>query len=347
MAFYCSTMLAIALELAVHNPAYEDIASKFFEHFVAIVDAINTLGGTGLWDERDGFYYDALRDEHGRTTPLRVRSLVGLVPLFAVEVFEQERLDCLPGFTKRMNWFLEHRKDLARNIAYMECSRDGHGHAPRGRPRAHYLLAIPSRQRLQRVLGYLLDEQEFLSPHGIRSLSRVHLDQPFSLRLNGETFTCAYCPGESDSGLFGGNSNWRGPVWMPMNYLLLEALERYEHFYGGDLRIPTRGEPLGVTLRQAIGMIRQRLARLFLPGEDGRRPALPQPLYREDPHFRDLLLFHEYFHAETGQGLGASHQTGWTALVVHLLREARNHDAARRAAEPRADAPPVATAPPL
>jgi hypothetical protein len=314
MAFYCSTMLAIALELAVHNPAYEDIASKFFEHFVAIVDAINTLGGTGLWDEQDGFYYDAMRDEHDCTTPLRVRSLVGLVPLFAVEVFEHDLLDRLPGFTKRMNWFLEHRKDLARNIAYMECG----GHVGRHR-HAHYLLAIPSRERLRRVLKYLLDEEEFLSPHGIRSLSKVHKDHPFSLQVNGEAFTCSYCPGESDTGLFGGNSNWRGPVWMPMNYLLLEALERYEHFYGRDLRISTRERPDGITLQEAIATVRQRLASLFLPGAGGRRPALPNPLYAADPHFRDLLLFHEYFHAETGQGLGASHQTGWTALIVHLL----------------------------
>jgi len=321
MAFYCSTMLAIALELAMHNPAYEDIASKFFEHFVAIVDAINTLGGTGLWDETDGFYYDHLRADDS-STPLRVRSLVGLVPLFAVEVFEKQKLEKLPGFTKRMKWFLENRRDLARNIAYMD-THSGHNCPPE--MSGHFLLAVPSRERLSRVLRYVFDETEFLSPFGVRSVSKVHKDRPFSLNINGEEHGVTYCPGESTTSLFGGNSNWRGPIWMPMNYLLLEALERYEHFYGPEMpiQLPGGSKPLS----KAILELRTRLASLFLPDSAGRRPCHgDSALYHADPACRDLLLFHEYFHGDTGQGLGASHQTGWTALCVHLLSRHLRHD---------------------
>ncbi|MGH7230111.1 MAG: MGH1-like glycoside hydrolase domain-containing protein, partial [Nitrospiraceae bacterium] len=219
MAFYCATMLSIALELATEDPVYEDMASKFFEHFVAIVDAMNTLGGTGLWDELDGFYYDQLHVE-GRTVPLRIRSLVGIIPLFAVEVLEADQIDRLPGFTKRMRWFLENRADLARHISYMKV--EGEAHAG-----DHRLLAIPSLDRLKRVLRYVLDESEFLSPYGIRSISRIHKDHPYVFRANGEEFRVDYVPGESGTGLFGGNSNWRGPIWFPINYLLIESLERY------------------------------------------------------------------------------------------------------------------------
>ena len=267
MAFYCSTMLAIALELATHNPAYEDIASKFFEHFVAIVDAINTVGGSGLWDETDGFYYDHLRAQD-RSTPLRVRSLVGLVPLFAVEVFDKQRLEKLQGFTKRMKWFLENRKDLARNIAYMDAHS---GHAANGEMNGHFLLAVPSKQRLSRVLRYVFDEAEFLSPYGVRSVSKVHKERPFSLNIDGEEHGVTYCPGESNTSLFGGNSNWRGPIWMPMNYLLLEALERYEYFYGPDMPIDLPGGSL--TLSKAVHELRRRLGSLFLPDDSGRRPC--------------------------------------------------------------------------
>jgi hypothetical protein len=344
MAFYCSTMLAIALELAQHNPAYEDIASKFFEHFISIVDAINTLGGNGLWDEQDGFYYDHLRAENGVNTPLRVRSLVGLVPLFAVEIFEQRTLDRLPGFTRRMNWFLQNRQDLARNIACMQCDA-GKKAERHERPHAHYLLAVPSRQRLERVLRYLLDESEFLSPFGIRSVSRIHKDRPFSLQLNGENFSVAYCPGESDTTLFGGNSNWRGPIWMPMNFLLIEALERYEHFYGDSLKIQLpSGESF--TLQQAIDQLRQRIANLFLPahGPAGTLQGRPchgdNPLYTR-PNWRHLLLFHEYFHPESGKGLGASHQTGWTALIATLLAPSGRHAGERNAAAGPRRAPAV------
>ena len=316
MAFYCATMLSMALELAQTNPAYEDMASKFFEHFVYITDAINSLGGTGLWDEQDGFYYDQLRLE-GRTIPLKVRSLVGVIPMFAVEVLHDEVLQSLPGFTKRMNWFLENRKDLARHIAYLELD------TPEGGRHEHRLLAIPSRERLVRVLRYLLDENEFLSPYGIRSVSRVHREHPYAFHVNGEEFRVNYVPGESDSSMFGGNSNWRGPIWFPLNYLLIEAIERYHHFYCDGLRVecPT-GSGVMMNLKEVAEELSRRLARIFLPDEHGLRACHgDERRYAEDPHWRDLILFYEYFHGDTGRGLGASHQTGWTALVVRLIEE--------------------------
>jgi hypothetical protein len=310
MAFFCATMLSMALELAADDPAYEDVASKFFEHFIAIADAINTLGGTGLWDEEDGFYYDHLH-LGDRTIPLRVRSLVGLLPLIAVEVLEARVIDGLPGFKKRMTWFLDNRKDLTRVISCMRRleADDSHGHR---------LLAIPSRDRLFRTLRYLLDEGEFLSPYGIRGLSRIHRERPYVFRVNGAEYRVAYVPGESDSGLFGGNSNWRGPIWFPVNYLLIEALERYHHFYGETLRVecPTGSGQL-MNLGQVAREIGRRLVRIFLPDREGRRPCHgTNAQFARDPYWRDLLLFHEYFHGDTGRGLGASHQTGWTALVL-------------------------------
>ena len=313
MAFYCVTMMAMALDLARDNPATEDMASKFFEHFIAIADAMNTLGGAGLWDEEDGFYYDQLRIGD-RSEPLRVRSLVGLIPLLAVEVLEDEAVARLPGFGKRMQWFVEHRRDLACQIA---CMDSGCGAGIHGRR----LLAIPSRARLERLLRYLFDENEFLSPYGIRSLSRYHRDHPFVFRANGEEYRVAYEPGESGSWLFGGNSNWRGPVWFPLNYLIIEALERYHHFYGDSLQMefPT-GSGCRMNLQQIASELARRLAGLFLPDARGRRPCHgDERRYADDPHWRDLLLFHEYFHGDTGRGCGASHQTGWTALVARLL----------------------------
>ena len=314
MAFYCNTMLAMALKLAERDPAYEDMASKFFEHFVAIVDSINFLGGHGLWDEQDGFYYDQLQID-GRTVPLKVRSLVGILPLIAVEVLEQEVISKLPGFTNRMQWFLDNRQDLARNISYLEMKgQNAH---------AHRLLAIPTRDRLVRVLHYVLDENEFLSPYGIRSLSRVHEKNPFVLSVDGRDYQVDYEPGESTSSLFGGNSNWRGPIWFPLNYLLIEALERYHHFYGDTLQVecPT-GSGRMLNLQQVATELSSRLASIFLPDEKGRRPCHgDEERFATDPHWRDLLLFHEYFHGESGRGLGASHQTGWTALVARCIED--------------------------
>jgi hypothetical protein len=314
MAFYCSTLLSMALELAETDPAMEDMASKFFEHFVHIVDAMNRLGGTGLWDEQDGFYYDQLHID-GRTAPLRVRSMVGIIPLFAVEVLETDALRRLSGFHRRMRWFLDHRPDLARHVSYME--RDETGGS------GHRLLAIPSRERLQRVLRYVLDENEFLSPHGIRSLSRVHRDQPFVLRYGRQEYRVGYVPGESDSAMFGGNSNWRGPIWLPLNFLLIEALERYHYFYGTELRVelPT-GSGRWVDLGEVACELSRRICGMFLPDRAGRRPCHgDNARFSGDGRWRDLLLFHEYFHGEDGRGLGASHQTGWTALVVRLLED--------------------------
>ncbi len=314
MAFFCVTMLSIALELAHEDHAYEDIASKFFAHFVAIVDAMNSLGSGGLWDEQDGFYYDQLL-VNGQTMPLCVRSMVGLIPLFAVEVLEGDIIDSLPGFCKRMNWFLENRKDLSQHISYMLGGGTHKG--------SHRLLAIPSRERLIRVLHYLLDEHEFLSPYGIRALSRVYLEHPYVFTLGGEAFSISYMPGESTTSLFGGNSNWRGPIWFPVNYLLIEALERYHHFYGDTLKVecPTGSDQM-MTLGEVAYELSRRLVSIFLPDEQGKRPWYGQDeRYATDPNWRDLTLFYEYFHGDTGKGLGASHQTGWTALVARLLHD--------------------------
>jgi hypothetical protein len=314
MAFYCATMLSMALELARDDAAYEDLASKFFEHFVAIVDAMNTLGGTGLWDEADGFYYDRLHAP-GQQVPLRVRSLVGLMPLIAVELLDHSTTDRLPGFSKRLSWFFENRPELSQ---YVTCREDdGHEHC------THRLLAIPTRERLERVLRYLLDESEFLSPYGIRSVSRVHQDHPYVFHADGREHRVDYVPGESNGWLFGGNSNWRGPIWFPINYLIVEALERYHKFYGDTLRVecPT-GSGKTMNLQEIAREISRRLARPFLADENGRRPVHDgDARYATDPHWRDLVLFYEYFHAESGRGVGASHQTGWTALVVRALED--------------------------
>ena len=314
MAFYSATMLSMALELAREDPAYEDMASKFFEHFVAIVDAMNHFGGSGLWDEQDGFYYDQLH-AGGREVPLRVRSLVGLAPLFAVELLEDAVIDKLPGFKKRLQWFLENRKDLARHISY--CDRGC------GEGAGLSLLAIPSRERLERMLRYMLDEREFLAPGGIRSLSQVHREQPYVFHADGREFRVDYVPAESNTGLFGGNSNWRGPIWFPMNYLLVECLERYHRFYGDSFKVecPTGSGRL-LNLQQVSREIARRLGGIFLPDAGGRRPCHGRdPRFGADPHWKDLVLFHEYFCGDTSRGVGASHQTGWTALAVRFVED--------------------------
>jgi hypothetical protein len=311
MAFYCSTMLSMALELAREDAVYEDIASKFFEHFVAIVDAMNSVGGTGLWDEQDGFYYDQLYLD-GKSTPLRVRSMVGTIPLFAVEVLDGNLIEKLPGFCKRMDWFLNNRKDLAKYISYMKPSDSEH---------KQYLLAVPTQQRLVRVLKYFLNEAEFLSPYGIRSVSRYHLDHPYIFHADGKEYGVKYCPGESDTGLFGGNSNWRGPVWFPLNFVLIESLEKYHHFYGESLKVEFPcGSGKMLTLQQVADELGTRLISPFVPDSSGRRPCHGEEIrFADDPNWKELLLFHEYFHGETGRGCGASHQTGWTSLVARIL----------------------------
>src|SRR3954467_1043981 len=332
MAFFCSTMLSMALELASEDPEYEDVASKFFEHFVAITDAINTLGGSGLWDETDGFYYDQLHVD-GMHTPLRIRSLVGVMPLIAVEVLEEEKFAHLEGFKKRMQWFLENRQDLAKQIACMHPRQSGDG--------VRRLLAIPSRERLERVLRYLLDGTEFLSPHGIRSVSRVHREHPYEIDVQGTVHRVDYDPGESTTGLFGGNSNWRGPVWFPLNYLILEALERFHHFYGPDLKVECpRGSGRMLDLQEVARELGLLLSGIFLADEKGRRPCHGSDTrFATDPHWKDLVLFHEYFHGDTGRGVGASHQTGWTALVLRCIEDlSRSRTEPARTTEPKSTA---------
>ncbi|NUP07332.1 MAG: glucosidase [Polyangiaceae bacterium] len=316
MAFYATNMLAMAFELASKDPAAEDMASKFFEHFVAIADAMNRFGGSGLWDEHDGFYYDQIELD-GRTIPLRVRSIVGLIPLFTAEVLEEEVLERMPGFRKRMEWLLENRRDLGATITCTPSRAGGGGHR---------LLAIPSRERLERAMRYVLDEEEFLSPYGIRSLSKHHEEHPYVLRVGREEYRVDYAPGDSTTRMFGGNSNWRGPIWFPLNFLLIEALERYHFFYGDSFRVecPT-GSGRFMTLKEVALEIARRLGRIFLPDAEGRVPCHGRfaDRFAKDPAFRDLLLFHEYFHGDLGHGLGADHQTGWTSLVVRCLSKAR------------------------
>jgi hypothetical protein len=311
MGFFCATMLSMSLELAKTDPSYEDMASKFFEHFVHITDAMNSLGGTGLWDEQDGFYYDKLHAGESEV-PLRVRSLVGLLPLIAVEVLEDASLSELPAFRRRMRWFLENRRDLAAHVSL--CAGGEHG---------HLLLAIPSKDRLTKVLRTMLDETEFLSPYGIRSVSKAHERVPYRFFHGDEEFRVDYVPGESNTGLFGGNSNWRGPIWMPVNYLLVEALERYHHFYGDDFRVECPvGSGKWLNLKQVAQEISSRLGRIFLADAYGHRPChAGERRFAEDPHWRELVLFHEYFHGDTGRGVGASHQTGWTALAIRFIED--------------------------
>ncbi|MDE2304167.1 MAG: glucosidase [Gammaproteobacteria bacterium] len=313
MAMYSLNLLRIALELALHNPVYEDIASKFFEHFLHIAEAMNSRynEGDGLWDPEDEFYYDVLRLPDGCHRRLRVRSMVGLVPLFAVETIEPELLERLPGFKGRLEWLLHARPDLAALVSRWQ-------EPGRGERR---LLSLLRGHRIQCLLRRMLDETEFLSDYGVRALSKVYGERPYTFSCDGSTHTIRYAPGESDTRQFGGNSNWRGPVWMPLNFLLVESLQRLHHYYGDDFKVEC---PVGsrrfLSLEQVAEEIGRRLMRIFLAGADGRRPVLAhQPSVQADPQFRDYLVFHEYFHGELGRGCGASHQTGWTGLIAKLL----------------------------
>ncbi len=314
MAMYCLNLMRIALELAQVDIAYEDIATKFFEHFLYIARAMTNMGGAGLglWDEEDQFFYDMLSLPDGRMIPLKVRSMVGLSPLFAVETLEPELLSRVPNFAQRLEWFLSYRPDLAELVS--------HWTAPgRGERR---LLSLLRGHRMKALLRRMLDTTEFLSDYGVRALSRYHLDHPYVFATDNTRLTVRYEPGESQSGTFGGNSNWRGPIWFPANYLLIESLQRFHHYYTDDFKIecPT-GSGQYLTINGVAQELARRLCRLFVPDEHGARPSLgPHPKLRTDPHFRDHLLFHEFFHGDTGQGLGASHQTGWTALIAKLLQ---------------------------
>jgi hypothetical protein len=315
MAMYCLNLLAIAMELAREDPAYEDVASKFWEHFLYIAHAINHLGqdGEGMWNEQDGFFYDVLHMPDGSHRPMRLRSMVGLIPLFAVETLEPDVLKRLPGFTRRMDWFLKHRPDLTCNVASM---------ASEGEERRR-LMAIVNAEQLRGVLRVMLDEREFLSPYGIRALSAAYRDQPFVLPLDGAEHRVFYEPAESSTGLFGGNSNWRGPIWFPVNVLLIESLQKFHHYFGDEFKVefPT-GSGQHLTLWDVAAEISRRLTHIFLQDHQGLRPVhRHSAVYRDNPHWKDLVLFYEYFHGDDGSGVGAGHQTGWTGLVSKLMQQ--------------------------
>ncbi len=314
MGMYCLNLLAIALELARTKPAYEDVATKFFEHFIYIANAITNLGSEGhsLWNEDDGFFYDVLHLPN-RHVPLKIRSFVGLIPLFAVETLEPDLLEKLPRFRRRMDWFMKYRPHLMENLASCDVS---------GR-KGRYLLSLVNRQQLERVLGRMLDPNEFLSDYGLRSLSKYHGANPYTWHVNGKAHTVRYEPAESTSGLFGGNSNWRGPIWFPVNFLMIEAFQKFHHYYGDGFQIEMpHGSGQAMTLWQVAADLSQRLTRLFLRNSNGQRPVYTGlNRFQNDPHWRDYILFYEYFHGDNGAGLGASHQTGWTALVAKLLQQ--------------------------
>ncbi|MBS4051451.1 MAG: glucosidase, partial [Methylomonas sp.] len=300
-------------ELALHNRVYEDIATKFFEHFLYIAKAMSHIGddGVGLWNDEDGFFYDVLRFPDGQLMPLKVRSMVGLIPLYAVEIIEPDMLERLPDFKRRLEWFLNYRPDLAKLVSQWNVPGRGNRH----------LLSLLRGHRMKLLLKRMLDESEFLSDYGIRSLSRAHLDTPYVFDCCGQPMSVQYQPGESESGTFGGNSNWRGPVWFPVNYLLITSLKRFAGYYGDDFKIecPT-GSDHFLTINEVADELGQRLTRLFRRDANGRRPIYGgNSKLQNDPHFKDYLLFYEYFHGDNGRGVGASHQTGWTGLVANLL----------------------------
>ena len=320
MAMFSLVMMSMAIELAHEEPAYEDMASKFFEHFVRIADAMNQMGTNdiGMWNEEDGFYYDVAHFSGGKQVPMKVRSMVGLLPLVATATVEPEDFEPLGGFRKRMDWFLAHHPDAPEHVDMSQKTAKG---------AQRLLLSLANKQRMLRILRYMLDENEFLSPYGVRSLSKFHQGHPFVLTLDGHQHVVDYEAAESTTALFGGNSNWRGPVWFPPNFLLIEALQRYDFYYGKQLTVefPT-GSGRQLTLWQAASEISRRLVRIFLRGKDGRRPVYGgTEIFQSDPYWRDLVLFHEYFHGDNGAGLGASHQTGWTALVAKLIEQSGNH----------------------
>jgi len=315
MGMYCLNMLAIAMELASEDPAYEDVASKFWEHFLYIAHAMNHLGDerSRLWNEEDGFYYDVLCLPDGTGFPMKVRSMVGLIPLFAVETLEPETLRKMSGFKRRLEWFIDNRKDLIGNVACMRT---------RGKAERR-MLSILDQDQLRRVLKVMLDESEFLSPYGIRALSQIHKEHPYALQVNGAEHRVSYEPAESSTGLFGGNSNWRGPIWFPVNYLIIESLQKFHHYLGDDYKVecPT-GSGQMMTLWEVAAELSRRLTRIFLRDSGGRRPVFGGiEKFQTDPNWSDLILFHEYFHGDTGSGVGANHQTGWTGLVAKLIQQ--------------------------
>ena len=317
MGMYCLNMLDIALELARENDSYQDVANKFFEHFLLIAHAMNHMAGEAcsLWDQEDGFYYDVMKRPSGESFPVRVRSMVGLTPLFGVTTLEPDTVERFPAFWKRARWFLQNRPELMEHCPLMDVP---------GR-RERRLLSLLDRDKLVRVLSRMLDETEFLSPYGLRSLSRAHAEKPYELHIDGQHFRVDYEPAESQTGLFGGNSNWRGPVWMPVNYLVIEALQRMAHYHGETLTVecPT-GSGQYLTIWEVAAELSRRLIGLFTAGSEGHRATNGhRHALQHHPAFRDHVTFYEYFHGDTGEGLGARAQTGWTALVAKLLEQSR------------------------
>ncbi|MGH2413151.1 MAG: MGH1-like glycoside hydrolase domain-containing protein, partial [Microcystaceae cyanobacterium] len=317
-AMYCLNMEAIALELAKSDSNYEDIASKFFEHFLYIADAIDGIGDNelSLWDEEDGFYYDALYLPNGHHQLLKVRSIAGLSPLFAVAAIDTEAWNRFPNFIRRASWFVQNRPDLIGNIASLQSRVGGSS-----------LLAIVDPEKLRRILHRMLDENEFLSPYGIRSISQYHAEHPYVFRFEGRDFQVDYEPAESTTGVFGGNSNWRGPIWFPMNTLIIESLRRFHHCLGDDFKVecPT-GSRCWMTLSEVSIELSHRLIRIFLEGSSGRRPVYGgRETFQTDPYWHNLICFYEYFHGDNGAGLGASHQTGWTGVVATLIQEVASY----------------------
>ncbi|MBL6983748.1 MAG: glucosidase [Anaerolineales bacterium] len=314
MGMYCLNMLAIALELARTRPAYEDMATKFFEHFIYIANAINgQFGEQGLWDDVEGFFFDVIHSPDGHNIPLKICSFVGLIPLFAVETLEPDLLEKLPRFKRRMDWFIKYRPHLVENVASL--IEPGVGN--------RRLLSLVSQTQLARVLEHMLDEERFLSDYGLRALSKEHQEQPYSFEVDGQVHTVSYQPGESTTGMFGGNSNWRGPIWLPVNYLMIEALQKFNHYYGDELQVELPfGSGKKTSLDDVAAEISCRLTKIFLRDNAGQRAFYgDNPIFQNDPHWRDQILFYEYFHGDTGVGLGASHQTGWTALVAKLIQQ--------------------------
>jgi hypothetical protein len=312
MVFFSQQMLRIAVELALQDPHYEEYVEKFFQHTIYIAGAMDRLGDRAMWDEEDGFFYDVLRLPDGSATRLKVRSMVGLLPLAAVAVFEEDILARMPRVRERMRTFIRRHPELCASI-----------HMP-GQPGVadRRMVSIVNEHKLRRILTRMLDENEFFGPYGIRALSRSHLEHPFVFNVGGQEYRVAYLPGDSDSGMFGGNSNWRGPVWMPVNLVLLTALYRLYAYFGDDFTVecPT-GSGNMMTLLEVAHELGERLTRIFLRGADGRRPVYGSAeKFQEDPHWRDLVLFYEYFHGDNGAGIGASHQTGWTGCIARVIQ---------------------------
>jgi hypothetical protein len=321
MAGFARSMLSIALLLAEKNPVYEDLASKFWEHFVYIANSMNSLTNPkkSLWHEQDGFFYDHLTTPDGETIPIRARTMVGFVPMFGATVVDADLCGRYPAFGRRRQWFLEHRPDLMESVA------------PMVTPGCHntLILGLVRTEQFRRMLAYMLDENEFLSPYGIRAVSKYHLEHPFVLKLDGEEHRLDYEPGESTTDLFGGNSNWRGPIWFPVNFLIIQALREYHRYYGSSFQVecPT-GSGQMKTLEQVASELSRRVARIFLPDASGKRPVFgDSQMFNSDPNWKDLIPFYEYFHGDTGRGCGASHQTGWTGLIAQILVSL--HDATR------------------